>query len=66
MVLSDLGFVLAIIGATGATVITFILPGAAYYSMHQNQGPAWKRYCSAALFISGVIFMPVCLVFIFV
>ncbi len=66
MVLSDLGFILAIIGSTGATVITYILPGAAYYTMHTNQGPAWKRYAAAVLFGLGVIIMPVCLTFIFV
>lgn len=66
MVLDDLGVVLALIGCTGSTVITFILPGAAYYTMHKNSGPAWKRYGAAFLLGLGCIIMPVCLVFVFV
>jgi len=66
MILDDLGVVLALIGATGSTVITFILPGAAYYVMHKNSGPSWKRYGAAMLFCLGCIIMPVCVTFIFV
>jgi hypothetical protein len=30
----DLGVVFALVGATGATIVSFTLPGAAYYAMH--------------------------------
>jgi amino acid permease len=66
LVLDDLGVVLALIGATGSTVITFILPGAAYYVMHKDSGPAWKRNGAVMLFCLGCIIMPVCVTFIFV
>ena len=66
MVMDDLGTVLSLIGATGSTVITYILPGAAYYVMHPDTGPAWKRYGAVVLFCAGCVIMPVCLVFIFV
>jgi hypothetical protein len=66
MALDDLGVVLALIGATGSTVITFILPGAAYYQLFRHEGPPWKRAGAALLFCTGVVIMPVCLVFIFI
>ena len=66
MIVDDLGVVLSLIGATGSTIITYILPGAAYYIMHTNSGPAWKRNGAAVLFLLGCLIMPVCLVFIFV
>lgn len=66
LILNDLGVVLALIGATGSTVITFILPGAAYYVMHKHSGPAWKRIGAIGLFCLGCIIMPVCVTFIFV
>ena len=66
MVLDDLGVVLSLIGATGSTVITFILPGAAYWVMTREEGPTVKRYCAALLFGLGCIIMPVCVTFIFV
>lgn len=66
LVLDDLGIILSLIGATGSTVVTFILPGAAYYIMHRDTGPTWKRYGAIILFTLGCIIMPMCLTFIFV
>ena len=34
MVVHDLGIVLSVVGATGSTTITFILPGICYYKVH--------------------------------
>lgn len=34
--IKDLGVVFALVGATGATVVSFTLPGAAYYAMHSR------------------------------
>lgn len=67
MILDDLGVVLALIGATGSTVITFILPGAAYYVMFKDDEsqPIWKLYAAQFIFVFGCIFMPVCLIFVF-
>jgi amino acid permease len=67
LITSELGVVMGLIGATGATIITFILPGAAYYKMHPwGTGPAWKRVAAAALCITGCIIMPFCVTMIFV
>ena len=66
MVLTNLGIVLAIIGATGSTIITFILPGAAYYVMFEEEGPTFTRYCAAVLSIFGVLFMFTALICIFI
>lgn len=66
LTVTDLGIIFGLVGATGATMISFILPGAAYYSMHENQGPAWKRVGALILCGMGCIITPVCLTFIFV
>lgn len=67
LLLSDLGVVLDLIGATGATMITFILPGAAYYVMHpEGTGPSWLRTTARAYFYFGCFIMPFCLAFIFI
>ena len=65
LVVTDLGIILALVGATGATIVAYILPGAAYYQMHRNHGAAWKRVGALCLLGAGLIIMPVCLVFIF-
>jgi len=58
---------MSFVGATGATIITFILPGAAYYKMHpEGTGPAWKRIAAAVLCITGCIIMPFCVAMIFI
>jgi amino acid permease len=66
MFVTDLGLIFSFVGATAATMISFILPGAAYYSMHERQGPAWKRYGALGLVVMGCIITPVCTAFIFI
>lgn len=79
MEVKNLGVVFALVGATGATIVSFTLPGAAYYAMHASQrgtfsdpasnrieGPRWKLYGAAGLVITGCVLTPVCLVFIFI
>ena len=34
LLVDDLGIMFSFVGATGATMVSFILPGAAYYHMH--------------------------------
>jgi len=64
MAVSDLGTVLAVVGATGSTTISYILPGAIFLKLH----PGWtnKHYGAAALLIVGCMTIPSCLTFIFV
>lgn len=65
MTIEDLGVVLALVGATGSTIVSYILPGSFYYFTFEKEGPVWKRYIALALLCIGVVFMPVCLTFIF-
>jgi amino acid permease len=67
MVTDDLGVVFALIGATGATIITYILPGAAYYKMHPpGCGPAWMRTVAAAYVVFGCCVMFFCVTIILI
>jgi amino acid permease len=68
MVYSDFGIVLGIIGCTASSIISFILPGAAYYQMHYDEPdtPTWKLWGALGLFGLGLFIMPVCLTFIFI
>jgi hypothetical protein len=75
---TDLGVIFSFLGATSSTIVSLILPGAAYYNMHAeaeggDQGlksgsssPVWKLY--GALFILGLgcLITPVCLAFLFI
>lgn len=63
---SDLSLVLAFVGATGSTIVSYILPGGFYYSLHQHEGPVWKRYAALALFSVGLVLIPTCLTFILI
>eukprot|EP01032_Pedospumella_encystans_P014512 gene14512-16659_t len=67
MSVSDLSVVLAFVGATGSTAVSYILPGFFYYYMFKNpeDGPAWKRNLALAQGIAGLIIVPLCLTFIF-
>ena len=68
MVTNNLGVVLGLIGATAATVITYILPGAAYYCMHppgSGRGPDWMRQVAAGYVVFGFFIMIFCVTFIF-
>ena len=57
---TDLGVLLAIVGATGSTCIGFILPGWAYCKLHPE--PHFRRSLATALALFGVVFVPIALV----
>jgi len=63
----DLSIVLALVGATGSTTVSYILPGFFYYLLFKNpeDGPGWKRSAALAQGILGILIIPFCLVFIF-
>jgi len=63
MVVEDLGLVLAVVGATGSTTISYILPGLVYLKLH----PTFNLMkCFAFLqFCFGCIIAPMSLYFIF-
>lgn len=63
LVLSDLGKILGIVGATGSTTVTFILPGLVYFHTFRE----WhaKRYLALIQLCLGVVIMPTCLIVLF-
>jgi amino acid permease len=63
----DLSVMLALVGATGSTTVSYILPGFFYYLMFKDpaDGPAWKRNLALAQGIAGIVIVPLCLTFIF-
>ncbi|KNC81178.1 hypothetical protein SARC_06489 [Sphaeroforma arctica JP610] len=63
---TDLSKVLAVVGATASTFITYILPGLFYTKLHQNDGWTTRRIGAAVLFCAGLTVMTVCLTAIFV
>ena len=59
----DLGVVLGIVGATGSTLISYILPGLFYWSLHRER--TVQRWLAGALCGWGLLVVPVCLTLIF-
>lgn len=62
---SDLGVLLSLVGATGSTIVSYILPGFLYYIHFQDEGPVWKRNMALVQGCMGMVIMPVALAFIF-
>ncbi|ORX49749.1 hypothetical protein BCR36DRAFT_412717 [Piromyces finnis] len=66
-----LGIVLSIVGATGSTMICYILPGILYYKLEtENNHMAHRKnnrtvYTALFMFIIGIVLMVVCLLSIF-
>lgn len=60
---SNLGKVMAVVGATGSTSVSYILPGACYWRLHPY--PHAKRYVAGGLFCLGVLIIPTALHSIF-
>jgi amino acid permease len=63
--LDDLGVLLSLVGATGSTIVSYILPGFLYYLHFPNEGPVWKRKMAFVQGCLGLVIMPVALAFIF-
>eukprot|EP01084_Bolivina_argentea_P270415 459802_1 len=73
MITDDLGIVLGLVGATGTTVIAFILPGLFYFYLPQhmlekNQPDTykWKRYVALSMVVLGCLFIPFAVTMLFV
>lgn len=62
MSVSDLGVILGIVGATGSTMVSYILPGAIYMKMHPE--PHLLRYLACIQFTVGMIIVPTALYFV--
>lgn len=67
-----LGIVLSIVGATGSTMICYILPGLLYYKLETENNRMTHRknnkivYAALFMFIIGIILMVVCLLSIII
>ena len=59
---NDLGIVLSVVGATGCTTTTFILPGLCYYNLFPE--PHLKRTLALCQFLLGCFIVPFALTFI--
>jgi len=62
LAVTSLGLVLSVVGATGSTMIQFILPGGIYYKLGP---PGPKRWVALAQFALGCGIMPAALFAIF-
>ena len=62
---TSLGLVLAAVGATGSTIVTYIVPGGAYVYLTTDRWHA-TRVLALIQLLLGLIIMPTCLTLIFV
>ncbi|KAL7481605.1 hypothetical protein ACHAW6_007284 [Cyclotella cf. meneghiniana] len=60
MMVDDLGIVLALVGATGSTLVSYVLPGLIYIKLHQDS----SRCMAWAQLVVGLCVMPLALYFI--
>ncbi|ETO34813.1 amino acid/polyamine transporter [Reticulomyxa filosa] len=58
MAVKNLGIVLAFVGATGSTAISYVLPGIYYYSLHKNDPDNRTKYVAVAMIILGCVITP--------
>ncbi|RIA96061.1 vacuolar amino acid transporter 5 [Glomus cerebriforme] len=61
ILVSKLDLVLAFVGSTGSTIISFILPGLFYYKIHENDPWDRKKILAACLTFYGLCVMTICL-----
>lgn len=56
----NLGTMLGIVGATGSTIVSFILPGIFYFRLFQNDETqsSWKKMTALTLFVIGILLVP--------
>ncbi|ORY90048.1 transmembrane amino acid transporter protein-domain-containing protein [Lobosporangium transversale] len=58
---SELELVLSLVGSTGSTAISFILPGSFYYKLHVNDPWTVRKMLSVGLLTYGWLVMIICL-----
>ncbi|KAL1528762.1 hypothetical protein AB1Y20_010092 [Prymnesium parvum] len=60
LVVSDLTLILTIVGATGSTAVSYILPGACYMLLFWQDG-GWRWFLALTILCLGLIIMPLSL-----
>ena len=63
LIVDDLGVVLKVVGATGSTIVSYILPGSCYFLLYRE--PHTLRWAALALLVAGAVIMPLSLTLIF-
>ncbi|KAG0199505.1 hypothetical protein BGX28_007249 [Mortierella sp. GBA30] len=58
---TELKTVLSLVGSTGSTAISFILPGSFYYKLHENDAMTGRKFLSVCLASYGMMVMIICL-----
>ena len=56
---NDLGIMMSLVGATGSTMVSYILPGAFYYYLHRRDNTI-KKKLALIMLITGIIIIPLC------
>ena len=59
----DLSLILSLVGATGSTIVSYILPGSCYFLLYRE--PHLLRWAALALLVAGAVIMPLSLTLIF-
>lgn len=54
---TNLGKVMAMVGATGSSSVSYILPGLLYFKLHPRRHI--KRYLALLLLVAGLVIMPI-------
>ena len=63
LVVTDLGTILAVVGATGSTMVSYILPGGIYIKLHPDEFTMTKALAYLQLIV-GCIIIPTALYFV--
>lgn len=62
MAVDDLGVVLAMVGATGSTLVSYVLPGLIFIKTHKYRDGS--LFCAYIQLIAGLLIMPLALYFV--
>ena len=65
MVVTSLGLILNVVGATGSTMVSYILPGVVYVKLFEGEGGAIMAGAKVQVLV-GCGIIPVALYYIFV
>lgn len=64
--MDDLGVVLSVVGATGSTIVSYILPGGTYFFLCRSAASAGKRRLALLQMVLGFVIMALSLTLIVV
>jgi amino acid permease len=62
MLVDDLGVVLAAVGSTGSTLVTYILPGLIYLNLRSSWG--YAKFMACVQLLLGCLIMPIALYYL--